>query len=355
MIEDGRTGRLFRMGDVSGLAAAMRELRRGPRRARAALERGPGGVVGLPPGRDRPAPGRGLRGGPGGPGRLAARRGRSGRRRGEPVRAVGADPFKPRPVAADGPTWTLAPQARRPGARARAVTVLAIFLTTAGAGSALAAHRRASGRRRPSPRPNARSARSPPPPRSGSVKPRRLTGTLSCTGTTPAAQQTVTIEQHVAGTPGLALAGTATTGPGGEFSFTTALRARTGQQLPGRSARGPQPARARGRIGGRGDAHGSGRGGLAAAPRHPPCTPRRDGGELTFQGTVTPATPGARVVLQRQSRRNPQVWRPIAHGLVQADGSYTLLHAFSVGGTATVRVVVRGRGLRATGSEALRT
>ena len=38
---------------------------------------------------------------------------------------------------------------------------------------------------------------------------------------------------------------------------------------------------------------------------------------------------------------------------MQADGSYTLLHAFAVAGPATLRVVVRTRGLRATVSEPL--
>ncbi len=74
---------------------------------------------------------------------------------------------------------------------------------------------------------------------------------------------------------------------------------------------------------------------------------------LAFHGIVTPAVPGARVILQRQSRRRPEVWRPIARGLVQLDGTYTLLHSFSVSGPATVRVVVRTRGLHATVSEPL--
>jgi hypothetical protein len=68
---------------------------------------------------------------------------------------------------------------------------------------------------------------------------------------------------------------------------------------------------------------------------------------------LSPAAPGSRVILQRQSRRRPDLWRPIAHGQVQADGSYTLMHAFGVSGPATLRVVVRARGLRATVSEPL--
>jgi hypothetical protein len=232
------------------------------------------------------------------------------------------------------------------------VTVLAIFLTTAGAGSALAAHRRASGGEVQAQAECSISLLpSAPAVRVGEAA--SLTGSLSCTGTTPVAQQSVTIEQHVAGTPGLALAGTATTGPGGEFSFTTSSGLERVSSFRA-EALGVRSLPARVTV----SAAGVTLTGPAAAGSQLPLATRRgrsDGtaGELTFQGTVAPAAPGARVVLQRQSRRNPQVWRPIAHGMVQADGSYTLLHAFSVGGTATVRVVVRGRGLRATCSEAI--
>ena len=161
------------------------------------------------------------------------------------------------------------------GARARAVTALAIFLTTAGAGSALAAHRRASGDEAQAQAECSISLLpSAPAVRVGEAA--GLTGSLSCTGTTPVAQQSVTIEQHVAGTPGLALAGTATTGPGGEFSFTTSSGLERVSSFRA-EATGPQPSRARDRVGSRGDAHRAGRGGIAASPRHPPRAFRRDG------------------------------------------------------------------------------
>ncbi len=232
------------------------------------------------------------------------------------------------------------------------MTGLAIFLTVAGTGSALAAHRRTSaGEAEPGAECSITLASSSPAVRAGETA--TLAGTLSCSGSTPIAQQTVTIEQHVAGTPGLALAGTATTGAGGEFSFTTSAGLERVSSFRA-EALGVRSLPTRVIV----SAAGVTLTGPAAAGSQLPLATRRaraDGtaGQLTFQGTVTPATPGAHVVLQRQSRRNPGVWRPIARGLVGADGSYTLLHAFSVGGTATVRVVVRGRGLRATISEAL--
>ena len=230
--------------------------------------------------------------------------------------------------------------------------VLAIFLTPTGTGSALAAHRRATaGELEAGGECSITIAASSPSVRVGETV--TLTGTLSCPGSTPTAQQTVTIEQHAVGIPGLTLAGTATTGPGGEFSFTTGSGLERVSSFRA-EALGARSLPARVTV----SAAGVTLTGPAAAGSQLPLSTRRAraegaAAELNFQGTVTPATPGARVVLQRESRRKPGVWRPIARGQVQADGTYTLLHAFSVGGTATLRVVVRGRGLHATVSEAL--
>ncbi len=180
-----------------------------------------------------------------------------------------------------------------------------------------------------------------------------LNGTLTCPEPAAAALQTVTIEQRTAGTRGTTLAGSATTDETGHFGFTTASGLERVSSFWA-EALGARSARTRVVVG----AAAVTLTGPAPAGSELPLLTRRarlDGTatQLAFRGTVTPALPGARVVLQRQSRRRPEVWRPIARGLVQADGSYTLLHSFSVSGSATVRVVVRTRGLHATVSEAL--
>ncbi|HTQ67790.1 MAG TPA: hypothetical protein VMI13_03780 [Solirubrobacteraceae bacterium] len=179
-----------------------------------------------------------------------------------------------------------------------------------------------------------------------------LNGTLSCKDPVAAAQQNVTILQHAARTPGAEQAGSATTDASGDFSFTTSagLAGVTGFWAEAAGARSPRV-----RVGVSAAVTLSG---PAAAGSQLPLATRRaraagTAAQLTFRGTVTPLLPGARVILQRESRHREGVWRPVARSRVQADGSYVLLHAFSVGGTATLRVVVRARGLRGTVSEAL--
>jgi hypothetical protein len=239
------------------------------------------------------------------------------------------------------------------------VAVLAILLATVAAPSASAAHRRwaeavangnpAAEGETPVGCSITLAPASPSVPIGDAVT---LDGALSCPEPAAAAQQTVTIDEHLLGTPGATLAGTAATDAAGDFSFTTPSGLQTAAGFWA-EALGARSARTRVTVSG-----GVTLLGPATAGSELALSTRRslaDGTatELAFHGTVTPATPGARVVLQRQSRRNPEVWRPIAHGQVQADGSYTLMHAFAVAGPATLRVVVRGRGLRATVSETL--
>jgi len=72
---------------------------------------------------------------------------------------------------------------------------------------------------------------------------------------------------------------------------------------------------------------------LLTGPRHP----------YTFSGTVSPATAGARVLLQRQNAtaRNDD-WHRIDSGRVRADGTFTIVHHFIVPGDANLRVLVLG-------------
>lgn len=182
-----------------------------------------------------------------------------------------------------------------------------------------------------------------------------LTGTLSCPGSpaAAAASQTVDVEQHVAGTPGVTLAGSTTTDEAGNFSFTTAAPLERVSSFVA-EALGARSPRVRVVVSA---AAVTLAGPLPAGSLLPLATRRArlagTAAEVVFHGTVAPAVPGARVILQRQSRRRADVWRPIAHGLVAPDGSYTLQHAFAVSGPATLRVVVRARGLHATVSEQL--
>ncbi len=238
--------------------------------------------------------------------------------------------------------------------------MLALVLVVTGAASAQAAHRR-------------RTEAGPPAPAAGEVQAPEgcsitlvpaspslhageaatLSGTLSCTGSAAPASEAVTIEQHVAGTPGVTLAGSTTTDEAGDFSFTTASGLERVSSFWA-EALGARSSRTRVVV----SAAAVTLSGPAPAGSQLPLTTRRarlagTATELAFHGTVAPAMPGARVILQRQSRRRADVWRPIAHGLVQPDGTYTLLHAFSVAGPATLRVVVRTRGVHATVSEPL--
>ena len=60
----------------------------------------------------------------------------------------------------------------------------------------------------------------------------------------------------------------------------------------------------------------------------------------TFTGTVSPAKPGAAVVLQVTNSPDGEQWRSVAIGHVSAGGSYSIAHSFRTPGELTVRTVV---------------
>ncbi len=60
----------------------------------------------------------------------------------------------------------------------------------------------------------------------------------------------------------------------------------------------------------------------------------------TFTGTVSPAKPGAAVVLQVAYSTDGEQWRSVAIGHVGADGSYSIAHGFRTPGELTIRTVV---------------
>jgi hypothetical protein len=178
-----------------------------------------------------------------------------------------------------------------------------------------------------------------------------LIGTLSCPLAGEAAEQTVTIDQRIAGTPGFSVIGTATTEANGAFQLTTgALEdnsvfyasvqgARSNRQAvkvaPAVTIDGPPSATQ-----------------LPRAARHASVSDA-EGDTVTFSGNVGPVPAGTRVILQRESASASEDWQRIGLGEVQADGSYAIPHTFSVAGPATVRVVVRARGQLAAASEPL--
>lgn len=62
---------------------------------------------------------------------------------------------------------------------------------------------------------------------------------------------------------------------------------------------------------------------------------------VTFSGTVTPYDGGAQVVLQREGATSTEEWHRIQVGTVRHNGTFVLIHKFSVPGAAVVRVVIR--------------
>jgi hypothetical protein len=64
---------------------------------------------------------------------------------------------------------------------------------------------------------------------------------------------------------------------------------------------------------------------------------------VTFTGTVSPADAGARVILQRQNASTGNDWHRIDRGVVDASGSFTIVHRFIVPGDANIRVLVRSQ------------
>lgn len=180
-----------------------------------------------------------------------------------------------------------------------------------------------------------------------------LSGALTCPLAEQAVGQSITIEQHTAGTPGYSVVGSATTGADGAFSFTTASALADGSfralapELGARSTRvaakvQPQVSFEGPAAGTQLQARGGARASAAAGAQR----------SATFSGSVSPVDAGARVVLER-ARAGGEGWRRIGLAEVAADGSYRISHSFALVGPATVRVVVRGRGMRAVASEPL--
>lgn len=161
----------------------------------------------------------------------------------------------------------------------------------------------------------------------------QLFGVLKCTSLASDITQPVTVYQHVAGTPGFKVAGTATTGAGGFYSFVApALSANSvfyavagGRRSPSRTVRvapvvtltGPTQSAA-----------------LLTGPKN----------TATFTGTVNPGNEGTQIALQREASTSNEEWATIQFGVVGAKGAYSITHRFTFPGDANIRVLVRSHG-----------
>src|SRR5689334_858037 len=61
---------------------------------------------------------------------------------------------------------------------------------------------------------------------------------------------------------------------------------------------------------------------------------------IAFTGTVSPASAGHRILLQRQAGLLGDRWVAIDGGFVRADGSYSIVHRFRVPGDRTLRTLL---------------
>jgi len=178
-----------------------------------------------------------------------------------------------------------------------------------------------------------------------------VVGSLACGESTDAGEQTVTIHQHVAGTRGYGVAGTATTEASGAFHFTSgALEADSSFYA---SFAGTRSQRLTVRVAP-----------LVTIAEEPAATPpsvasrrlRAHAGvptAATFTGNVTSVEAGARVVLQSARANGREHWHRIGVGEVGTDGKYAITYVFYKAGKWNIRAVVHGRGFRASASEPL--
>jgi hypothetical protein len=172
-----------------------------------------------------------------------------------------------------------------------------------------------------------------------SGEPVTLTGALACADTEAAEGVEVTIlaRVHESGGSSLNELGTATTQADGTYEFTTPAVAANSTFV----VRAPRASSARTvvkvapAVTIRGPVSGSTlftRGNAGAHNR------------LTFSGSVSPTSEGARVALQREYAGSGEQWHTIALTRVDSEGHYSVTHGFKIPGKVSVRVVVRPKG-----------
>jgi len=180
-----------------------------------------------------------------------------------------------------------------------------------------------------------------------------VSGTLECPHGASVAGQQISIYAHQGGvgvhgfgpagtaSPGVGLAGTPATQTDGSYELTSAaLYTNTVFQV----RFGRRHARAAVKVAPLVT--------LAAAPAEPfassdaqtaasGSTHQHARTEAAFTGTVSPVVTGARVALQIAHTATGAHWRTIAHGIVGADGSFSIAHPIRIPGATSVRAVVR--------------
>jgi hypothetical protein len=165
---------------------------------------------------------------------------------------------------------------------------------------------------------------------------------LSCPEAASAAAQTVTLYQRLAHTQGFNAIATATTEANGMFTFAPAdLEASSSFYVIADGARSasstvmlaPQVTLSSPTAGAQLPV-GSARAARAGADSV---------NAVTFTGTVSPATAGATVSLQREEHK--EEWARIGGGPVNEEGKFSITHTFLKPGEASIRVVVHSHGL----------
>jgi hypothetical protein len=159
-------------------------------------------------------------------------------------------------------------------------------------------------------------------------------GQGTCDGA-PAGEQTVTIFDHPAGSPGFSVLGTTTTNKEGLYQLPTgALTSNTGFYSALGAVRSPtRNVRVAAQVSLTGPPETKS---LFSGIR----TGRRNA--VTFSGTVNPHDGGATAVLQRENAIKGNEWHQIAKPvLVDVNGNFSITHAFAVPGASSIRVLIR--------------
>ncbi|MGA9874746.1 MAG: hypothetical protein WBQ21_02960 [Solirubrobacteraceae bacterium] len=161
-------------------------------------------------------------------------------------------------------------------------------------------------------------------------------GRLSCQRPAGAADKTVKLFQHMRGMPGLTYVQSVTTDANGFYEIEKAGGEVTTHSFFLVRSHGAQSARrevlVEAEVNLSGPAEGTQ---LYTGPTN----------AVTFSGTVDPADVGARVILQRQNALTGDEWHAIDRGVVQSDGTFSIMHTFRYPGDADIRVLVRSGGI----------
>jgi hypothetical protein len=176
------------------------------------------------------------------------------------------------------------------------------------------------------------------------ITPPSLAGTLSCGEGTSAGEQTVSLYQKLARTPGFNLVATTVTEADGAFAFAPA-----GPQTDSSfyvSADGAQSATAAVRIAPQVtiSAPSAGTELFAGARRASDAQNRLGSADaVTFTGSVSPLATGTTVALQREDGAGR--WVRIGGGPVDEEGKFSITHTFLRPGTARIRILAHSHGL----------